>query len=78
MSDEIWQRAEIESPCVRICVIHPDTRLCTGCARTGDEIAAWSRLTPEARRAIMADLPLRAVGPTHRRGGRARRLSRKV
>lgn len=34
MSDEVWRRAEIESPCVKICVIHPESRLCTGCLRT--------------------------------------------
>ena len=50
----------IESPCIRICVIDPKTRLCTGCWRRLDEIAAWSRLSPEDRRRIMADLPARA------------------
>lgn len=67
---EIWQRQEIDSPCIKICVIHPDAKLCVGCYRTGDEIAIWSRLTPEARRAIMADLPDRAKSITQRRGGR--------
>lgn len=72
----IWKRAEIESPCVNICVIHPETRLCTGCARSIEEIGAWSRMTPEARREIMAELPSRAAAPTGRRGGRAARLKR--
>lgn len=67
---EIWQRQEIDSPCVKICVIHPDAKICVGCHRTGDEIAIWSRLTPEARRAIMADLPERGKSLTQRRGGR--------
>ena len=31
MSDDIWARDEIESPCVKICVIHPAEGLCTGC-----------------------------------------------
>lgn len=74
MSDEIWKRDEIESPCVRICVIHPETRLCTGCARSMDEIASWARLTPEARSAILADLPSRSAAPQGRRGGRAARI----
>ena len=73
MSDEIWKRDEIESPCVKVCVIHPETRLCTGCARTIDEITAWSRMTPESRRAVMADLPNRVAAPRTRRGGRAAR-----
>lgn len=75
-SDRIWARAEIESPCIRVCVVHPETRLCTGCARSIDEISQWSRLTPEARSAIMADLPSRAAAPKGRRGGRAARLKR--
>ncbi|PWJ15840.1 DUF1289 domain-containing protein [Jannaschia seohaensis] len=74
MSDEIWSRAEIESPCVKICVVHPETRLCTGCLRSIDEITAWSRMTPETRRAIMAELPAREARHRVRRGGRAARL----
>ncbi|MEL6888724.1 MAG: DUF1289 domain-containing protein [Pseudomonadota bacterium] len=72
----IWQRAEIESPCVKICVIHPETRLCTGCARSIDEIGGWSRMSPEARRTIMDELPAREAAPKVRRGGRAARLAR--
>lgn len=74
MSDEPWRRAEIESPCIQICTIHPETGLCLGCHRTRDEIAAWSRLTPEARRKVMAELPARNPAPTNRRGGRRGRL----
>lgn len=72
----IWKRAEIESPCVNICVIHPETRLCTGCARSIDEIGSWSRMTPEMRRSVMAELPTREAAPKGRRGGRAARLKR--
>lgn len=75
-SDAVWKRAEIESPCIKVCVIHPETRLCTGCLRSIDEIGAWSRLTPEARSAVMADLPNRAPLLKKRRGGRAARLKR--
>ena len=31
MSDEIWARQEVDSPCIKICVIHPEERLCVGC-----------------------------------------------
>lgn len=73
--DEVWKRDEIESPCVSICVIHPGARICVGCFRTGDEIAAWSRLTPAKRREIMAELPSREArltdaGAVRRRGAR--------
>lgn len=73
-SDDIWKRAEIDSPCVKVCVVHPETRLCVGCLRTIDEIGAWSRMTPEARKAVMAELPERAKARPKRRGGRAARL----
>ncbi|WP_281825499.1 DUF1289 domain-containing protein [Jannaschia rubra] len=76
-SDRIWARAEIESPCTRLCTIHPETRLCLGCARSMDEIASWSRMTPEGRAAVMDDLPSRSPAPKVRRGGRAARLQRK-
>jgi predicted Fe-S protein YdhL (DUF1289 family) len=74
-TDDIWKREEVESPCVKICVVHPATRLCTGCYRSIDEIGAWGRMTPEERRAVMVDLPSRAGLLTKRRGGRAARLS---
>ncbi len=77
MNTPLWKRDEIESPCVQICVVHPETRICTGCYRTIDEITDWSRMTPEARRNIMDDLPARADQLTVRRGGRAARLKRR-
>ena len=73
MTDEHWNRAEIESPCVKICVVDPSTGLCLGCFRTVDEIAAWSAMTPEARRRVMAELPGRAAVKRGRRGGRTAR-----
>jgi predicted Fe-S protein YdhL (DUF1289 family) len=76
MTDAIWKRDEIESPCIKICVIHPEERLCTGCLRSLEEIGGWSRMTHEERRAIMDDLPSRAPRLQKRRGGRAARLSR--
>lgn len=77
MNDEIWKRAEIDSPCVKICVVHPEARICIGCHRTPDEIARWSRMTPDERRAIMAELSNRAPLLTRRAGGRSGRLSRR-
>lgn len=76
MKDEVWQRAEVQSPCVKICVVHPTEGLCIGCLRTVAEIAAWSSLTPAARAAVMAELPARAPRLAKRRGGRAARLER--
>ena len=78
MTDQIWKRDEIESPCVKICVVHPEARLCTGCLRSIDEIGAWSRMSPEDRRRIMAELPGRQGLIQQRRGGRAARLKRSL
>jgi predicted Fe-S protein YdhL (DUF1289 family) len=61
MSDGVWKRQEIESPCVKLCSLHPGAGICVGCHRTGEEIAAWSRLSPERRREIMDELPGRAA-----------------
>jgi hypothetical protein len=78
MGDEIWQRDEVESPCVKICIIHPESRLCLGCRRSIDEISRWSRMTAEERREIAAALPDRDPGPTRRSGGAgARRAARR-
>lgn len=73
-SDALWRRDEIESPCVKLCTVHPVERLCIGCLRSIEEITAWSRMTPETRRQIMAELPSRAPRLQKRRGGRAGRL----
>jgi predicted Fe-S protein YdhL (DUF1289 family) len=53
----------IESPCIKVCVIEPASGICTGCLRSLDEIAAWSGLSDDARRRIMADLPRRRKQP---------------
>ncbi len=68
--DDIWKRNEVESPCVKICVVHPEAKICVGCRRTVEEIARWSGMTSEERRAIMAQLPGRASLLAKRRGGR--------
>lgn len=77
MSDDVWKREEIESPCVKICVVHPEARICTGCYRTIDEITAWGRMSREARREVMTELPARRAKLAVRRGGRAAKLARR-
>jgi len=44
--------SSVPSPCVSICIMDAATGLCTGCLRTIDEIAAWSVLDDDARRAV--------------------------
>lgn len=67
----------IESPCIQICQIDEAHDICTGCGRTRREIALWTRIEPEERRAVMDALPDRlhawrearkkALGRTNRR-----------
>lgn len=67
----------IETPCVKICVVDPETGFCIGCGRTRSEIGAWLGMTPEGRRMVMAELPERVATLTRRksrRGGREGRL----
>lgn len=49
----------MDTPCVKICVIDAGTGLCTGCARTLAEIAAWAGLSADERRRIMGELEAR-------------------
>jgi uncharacterized protein len=46
------------SPCIKVCQIDLDRR-CFGCGRTLDEIAAWSHMTSEERRAVNARVRFR-------------------
>lgn len=74
MTDEVWKREELESPCVKLCVVHPEARICLGCYRSIEEISQWSRMTEDQRIAVKNDLPGRAAMLRKRRGGRASRL----
>jgi predicted Fe-S protein YdhL (DUF1289 family) len=49
----------VASPCTSVCRMDDASGLCIGCARTLDEIASWSVLDDDARRAIVAALPSR-------------------
>lgn len=75
MTNVVWKRNEVESPCVQICVVHPTERICTGCYRTIDEITRWSKMGSSERAEIMQDLPDRKPRLAKRRGGRAGRLN---
>jgi len=77
MTDQpVWTRDEIESPCIKICVVHPEARICTGCLRSIEEIGRWSKMSADERQEIMTALPDRAGLLKKRRGGRAARLNR--
>ncbi len=76
MKDDIWSRDEVQSPCIKICVVHPAERICTGCLRSIDEITQWSKMSNEARAQVMDELPNRASLLKKRRGGRSARVER--
>lgn len=76
MKDDVWKRDEIASPCVKLCVVHPEARICVGCYRSIDEISGWSRMSQEDRTRVIAELPARAPQLAKRRGGRMARLER--
>lgn len=69
---------EIETPCVKVCVVDPETQFCIGCGRTRDEIASWIGMTPVVRHQIIETLPERMASLTlrkRRKGGRQGRLA---
>ena len=49
----------IQSPCTKVCVVHPTQSLCIGCGRSLDEIAHWVDFSAAERARIMAALPVR-------------------
>jgi predicted Fe-S protein YdhL (DUF1289 family) len=49
----------VPSPCVSVCRIDPATGWCEGCLRTIDEIAHWTVLDDDEKRAIWSDLDRR-------------------
>jgi uncharacterized protein len=69
---------DIETPCIKICVIEPETGFCIGCGRTRGEVAGWIGMASEERLRIMGTLPERVSTLTRRktrRGGRRGRLA---
>ena len=46
--------ASIESPCTKVCTLHPRVPVCTGCGRNLSEIERWPALSPEERTELMA------------------------
>jgi uncharacterized protein len=53
--------APVASPCVNVCKMDEASGWCTGCLRTLDEIAWWSQLDEEDKRAVLQQLPQRRV-----------------
>ena len=51
--------AAVASPCINVCQMDAATGWCSGCLRSLDEIAGWSGLVDEDKRAICRQLPER-------------------
>ena len=49
------------SPCINVCQMDEASGWCQGCLRTLDEIAFWSVLDEDDKRAVLALLPQRRV-----------------
>ena len=73
----VFATHEIETPCIKVCVIDPETGFCVGCGRTRGEIGGWLAMNSAERQNIMAALPERVDTLTlrkRRKGGRRGRL----
>jgi predicted Fe-S protein YdhL (DUF1289 family) len=73
---EIWKRDEINSPCVKICIIHHKYDLCIGCYRSLSEISEWSQLESEDRKKVILDIPNRKLKMINKRKGGRKKQSR--
>jgi uncharacterized protein len=49
----------VPSPCISVCRMDAASGLCEGCFRTIEEIAAWSGLDDEGKRAVWARIEQR-------------------
>jgi predicted Fe-S protein YdhL (DUF1289 family) len=67
-----FARDGIASPCVGICILNA-TRICRGCGRHIEEIAAWGGASEAERRAIVERARLRLEQAPDRLTGTDRR-----
>jgi len=51
--------SSVPSPCISVCRMDARSGWCEGCLRTIDEIAGWSTMSDEAKRAVWHVLPQR-------------------
>jgi len=43
---------QVESPCIQVCTLDAQ-QICVGCGRSLAEIAAWSRMSAQEKRAVI-------------------------
>jgi len=51
----------VPSPCVSVCLMHPDGGHCEGCLRTLSEIGNWGRMGDEDKRIVWQRIQQRLV-----------------
>lgn len=81
MTMDDFRFPDIETPCVKLCVVDPETQFCIGCGRTRDEIAGWLGMSVTQRHNIVLGLTERLDTMTlvkKRKGGRRGRLASSV
>ncbi|MEZ0238348.1 MAG: DUF1289 domain-containing protein [Methylophilaceae bacterium] len=49
----------LSSPCIGVCRMDSEAGVCSGCLRTRDEIAAWSKMPDEQKRQLLQVLERR-------------------
>ena len=54
------------SPCLGICLMDPRTRMCRGCLRTVEEIAAWYTASTAEKEALLGELAMRRAAADRR------------
>jgi uncharacterized protein len=59
MSQKGEPEASPPSPCLGICLMDPQTRMCRGCLRTIDEIRGWYEAGAADKRVILNRLAAR-------------------
>ncbi|HEY7766219.1 MAG TPA: DUF1289 domain-containing protein, partial [Aestuariivirgaceae bacterium] len=72
-SMDAFTSTDIETPCIKVCVVDPGSGFCIGCGRSREEIAGWLDYDAAQRRHIMGALSQRITSLTdkrRRKGGR--------
>ena len=61
----------VTSPCTDVCRLDAASGQCVGCRRTREEIAAWSKMDDDGRRALLLTLQQRRLDPSPPPGSQA-------
>ena len=69
MNDE-WDLVQLTLPCPSPCVRHcgiDESLVCSGCLRSGREVAAWPKLSDEEKWDLLAEVSRREAVPGRKR-----------